>query len=165
MSDSDRLAALEAQVRELQDWMEIRRLKWRYVKCNDGGWPGKPMSHLGNMHELFVEDGVWDGRPLLPLKQGRAAIKEWIDTDLRAIPFAIHNVMLDCVDIDGDRAHGTWQFVILATLPDQQSVWMVGNYHEDYVRTQEGWRYQHVRAEVTRTWPQEKGWGAPLAAI
>ncbi|SCW77927.1 SnoaL-like domain-containing protein [Sphingobium faniae] len=160
MDLTGQVAALAAQVRALQDLMEIRRLKSQYVKCNDGGWPGRPTSHMGSMDELFVEDGIWDGRPALPMKAGRASIKDWVESELRAVPFAIHNVMNDFIEVDGDTARGTWQYVLMATMPDGEHLGFSGNYHETYVRTLEGWRFQTIRAETTRIWRQEQGWGA-----
>jgi len=58
------MSDLEANIRYLLDLEEIKKLKYRYCRYNDGGWYGQPLSHQGPSHELFTEDGIWDGSPI-----------------------------------------------------------------------------------------------------
>ena len=49
----------------MTDLEEIRMLKYRYCHYDDGGWHTQPLSHQGPLTDLFTEDGVWDGSPVV----------------------------------------------------------------------------------------------------
>lgn len=157
------LQALQARVRALEDIQEICRLKAGYPHHNDGGWAEKGPTHMGACAEDFVADGVWDGRPLAPLAQGRDAIRRMMQ-EFRATPFVIHYVMNPLIEVDGDTASGKWHALITMTWPDGSDRWVLGGYDEKYVRTPHGWRYQYMRFIVARSVPQDAGWGEITAA-
>jgi hypothetical protein len=163
MSNDDllnRLSRLEGEVRELRDKEEIRALKARYSHYVDGGWPNHGGSHMGPVHELFVEDGVWDASPGLPVARGREAIRR-IFVDLRSLPFAFHNAVSPMIEVRGDTATGHWHFIGASEMPDGACAWFLGTYEERYVRTRDGWRYQLMKYHAVRQAKRPQGWGPP----
>lgn len=149
---------LEQRVRILEDRDEIAKLKARYVNLNDGGWHGPTHRDPQAVADMFVEDGVWDGRPSTPLAEGRAAIRT-IFENFGVIPFVVHYVTNPIIDIDGDTATGHWHALVTMTVPGDQALWTLGYYIEDYVRTPGGWKFKTMRFDTAVTTPYELGWG------
>jgi hypothetical protein len=144
-ASSTEIADLQRELRRLDDIEAIRLLKYAYCRFNDGGWPDQGPSHMGPTADLFVEDGVWDGRPVAPRSEGRGAIRQMI-ADYRSLaPFAIHNVFNPEIEIDGDAATGRWKALIVSTLGDGRSALGFGEYRDEYVRTPGGWRFKSLR--------------------
>lgn len=149
---------IEERLQILEDREEIIRLKARYVNLNDGGWAGPTHSNPQAVAEMFVEDGIWDGRPTTGYAAGRQAIKELFDA-FQIVPFIVHYVTNPIIEIDGDRAKGHWHALVTMTMPDRQALWNLGLYHEEYIRTVEGWKFKTLRFETAATSPYELGWG------
>ena len=158
-----RLEELEARVRVVEDVQEICKLKARYTVNNDGGWPEQGPSHSGPALEDFTEDAVWDGRPFLPITQGREAIRK-TQIAHQTIPFVIHYVMNPIIDVDGDTASGRWHCLIPITSPEGEDRWLLGTYHEKYVRTAQGWKYTYIKFTAARAAPKAGGWGKAVGA-
>jgi hypothetical protein len=149
---------IEERLQILEDREEIIRLKARYVNLNDGGWTGPTHSNPQAVAEMFVEDGIWDGRPTTGYAVGRQAIKELFDA-FQIVPFIVHYVTNPIIEIDGDRAKGHWHALVTMTMPDRQALWNLGLYHEEYIRTVEGWKFKTLRFETAAISPYELGWG------
>ncbi len=156
-----RLEQMEARVRVVDDIQEICKLKARYCVNNDGGWPEQGPSHSGPALEDFVEDAIWDGRPFLPVTQGREAIRK-TQAEHQAIPFVMHCVMNPIITVDGDTASGRWSCIIPITSADGEDRLLLGTYHEKYVRTSQGWKYSYIKFTAARAAPKIGGWGAAV---
>lgn len=152
----DRLRALEGEVRVLRDREDIRQLKAKYCRYADGGWPEQGGTHRGPIHELFVEDGVWDASPGFAPARGREAIQK-VFQDMQTIPFVMHNALTPSIEMNGDEAEATWNLISCCEMP-QGSYLFLGQYHEKYVRTPEGWRYRLMRYLAIRQ-PSVFDWG------
>ena len=137
------MTELEAKIRYLTDLEEIRMLKYRYCRFNDGGWQGQPLSHQGPSHELFTEDGVWDGSPLV-VARGRDEIRRVFD-EFAKMQLAYHAVMNPIIEVDGDRAWGHWHLIGAGLPGDGGSILGVSAYEDEYVRTAEGWRIKLMK--------------------
>jgi hypothetical protein len=142
--------SLEADVRRLLDLEEIRLLKYKYCRYNDGGWPAQPLSHQGPSADLFTEDGVWDGRPVAPMAEGREAVRKLFQ-DFAALPFAYHAVTNPMIEIDGDVAHAHWHILTAGESPRGEASLSVLAYEDEYVRTPAGWRIKVMRVVWGRT--------------
>src|SRR3972149_1978007 len=103
--------ALHERLRELEDYRAIIELKHRYCNACDGGWD-RPTHNIEILSELFTEDAVWDGRPVLPLAEGWAAILGTMQEFRDSFPFIIHNVMNPVIAITGDLARGHWHAIL-----------------------------------------------------
>lgn len=148
------LDAIERRVTELEDLEAIRQLKARYCAACDDNYDADAIA------ALFTEDGVWDGAGFGRF-EGRAAIREFFRTVPRRMAFAIHQVMNPIIEIDGERARGTWYLLSPCTLRRQggeRAYWMAAVYHDEYVKLGGGWLIKSLRGE-SRLWaPYERGW-------
>ena len=149
--------SLEERIRILEDQQEIVKLKARYVNWNDGGGKGPTHTNPQAVADMFVEDGVWDGRPSTGYAQGRAEIKKLFET-FGAVPFIVHYVTNPIIEVNGDTATGNWHALVTMTVPGDQALWSLGLYLEEYVRTPEGWKFKSLRFESAANSSYELGW-------
>ena len=156
----------EEDVRRLLDLEEIKSLKYRYCHYNDGGWPTQPRSHQGPSVDLFTEDGVWDGRPVLPIAQGQAELRDLFGRFASMFPMAYHAVMNPLIEIDGDTAHAHWHIMSAGESPKGRASLSISTYEDDYVRTPSGWRVRRMRLVAGRSTVLPNSWRnvADLAA-
>lgn len=148
---------LEQRVQVLEDREAIIKLKAAYVNYNDGGWNGPTHTNPRAVADMFVEDGVWDGRPGSGYAQGRADIIKLFE-GFGVVPFIVHYVTNPLIEIDGDSATGHWHALVTMTMPGQNALWVLGLYKEEYVRTGAGWKFKTLRFESAATSPYELGW-------
>jgi SnoaL-like domain len=151
------LINLERRLRVLEDREEIRELKAKYCRFNDGGWPEQGASHMGPVADLFVEDAVWDFRPYMPLAVGRDAIRQSV-VGGQVVPFAMHYISNAEIFVDGDSGRGTWKLFEPLIMPDLADKLLLGIYQETYARTPEGWRFKSIRFTAVRVAQCDKGW-------
>jgi hypothetical protein len=151
------LINLERRLRVLEDREEIRELKAQYCRFGDGGWPEQGATHMGPAADLFVEDGVWDFRPYMPLAVGRDAIRQ-LYVGTRVIPFVMHYISNAEIFVDGDSGRGTWKLFEPIIMPDLEEKLVLGVYQEAYARTPAGWRFKSIRFTAVRAVQCDKGW-------
>ena len=156
MSDS----SLEARIRRLEDIHELEKLKARYAAFCDDDYAQDGIA------SLFTEDGVWDGGPM-GRYDGREAIREFFATSDQVVPFAIHHVTNPILEIDGDRATGSWYLWQPCTFAEgNQALWMAGRYDDVYRREGDRWLFAHVTITLRTLSPYEQGWAAvPMVEI
>jgi hypothetical protein len=150
MSASD----LEKRITTLEDIEAIKKLKARYCAvCDDDHNPDR-------ITTLFADDGIWEGGGF-GKAQGHAAIRELFQGFQKLISFSQHNVMNPIIEVDGDRAKGTWYFLGPFTFREKNDArWIIATYEDDYVKINGEWKYQHLRAIIRAMAPYEKGWAA-----
>lgn len=144
---------------QLNDIEEIKILKHRYIRYGD-------IRDWEKWAELFVDDYVCvvEGVPRMsrddPTTLTQRGIKEiarhW-ETELAVIP-AIHRVYMPEITLTGPTtATGIWGLNDVVYMPTNRfEGW--GHYHEQYVKVDGVWRYQHVkitRLRVEETWYDE----------
>ena len=145
-------ADLAARVRRLEDIEAIRRLKARYCFACDDGYD------VETLVELFTEDAVWDGGAL-GVAVGLEKIRRFFERTPEVMPFAVHMVMNPRIEIDGDTATGAWYLFQAATYaPDGTALWGSARYDEDYVRTDDGWKFKSLRLTSHFWTPFDQGW-------
>ena len=140
--------SLEQRIQKLEDTEAIRRLKGYYCKYVDGGWDKK--THDGDsLATLFTEDAVMEfvndpsgGRGAR--YEGREAIRTNINKASLA-SYASHNMCGELIEVNGDTATGIWHAMNYLTWPHASYVTTI-IYHEDYIRTAEGWKISNLRA-------------------
>ncbi len=149
--DADELAR---NVRLLLDIEAIKTLKHQYCAyCDDNYNPD-------GIADLFVEDAVWDGGQLGRCV-GREAIRGFFRGAPRFLSFAIHQVMNPIIKVDGDRATGEWKLLQPCTREGKdgpRAMWLAANYHDQYVRTAAGWKYQNLKVDTLFFAPHDEGW-------
>lgn len=137
----------------LESEAAIRRLMAEYLDARDMGTASG--THIAG---LFSADGIWEGvgrlAQVLGSHQGRDAIERRFSAPL---PFTVHFLTNESITVNGDTAVGTWRF-LQATVYQGQAVWVGGGYHNDFVRVQGQWKFQHVRIDAMFVTPYEDGW-------
>lgn len=124
------------------------RLIAQYARFVDSG-------EAARVAELFTEDGVWESPEVR--MNGRAEIAKGFmrrqeQTD-RVSRHVCTNVLIDVVT--PDEAESTCVFTLYradgiepGSIARTTTPAMVGDYVDRFVRTPEGWRFSHRRAEV-----------------
>jgi hypothetical protein len=128
---------------------EIRRLKYRYLRCVD-------LKLWDDLAETLTTDAVADygtpvyGKPLL--LTGREAIVKFMRDALGGAITTVHLAGQPEIDIDGDSATGTWAFEDTVIASEHKTVIQGAAFYEDtYARGEDGvWRIS--RTGYTRTY-------------
>jgi len=151
------LGALIRRLQELEDIMEISRLKAAYCEAVDGGWDRR--THNGEaVASLFVDDGVWDAGRIGGRGEGRDGIVRIIDS-FQQMPFAFHRVTNPDIRINGDEATGKWHVIAYLSQPDGTPVMFMGTYRDKFVRTPRGWKFKHLGGAAAYYTSLREGWG------
>jgi hypothetical protein len=167
MSDPVELArrvdALERRLRAVEDVEAICRLKARYGQLVDarydrsGAKSGPELESLARqIAELFSDDAVWDGGAGLGECRGREAIAARFRAP--TLRFSWHYFVKPHIEVDGDRAHGSWDILAPCTSPDGTPMWMAGVEDDRYVRRDGVWLHQSMKLRVVFMAPHAKGW-------
>jgi ketosteroid isomerase-like protein len=144
---------LEQRITRIEDLEAIKQLKARYCEiCDDDHNPDRITS-------VFAEDAIWEGRGIAKAK-GHAEIRALFESFQKMMSFTQHMTMNPIIDVDGDRAQGTWYFFGTFTFYEgNQAKWQSARYHEDYVKLDGAWKIQHLRVKgPTMSADYEKGW-------
>jgi hypothetical protein len=146
------IADLERRVTIQEDIEAIKQLKARYCAvCDDD-------HNTEKITTLFVEDGIWEGADL-GSHQGHDAIRALFQSFKERISFSQHNVMNPIIEVNGDRATGTWYLLGPFTFrKGNRAIWLAARYDDDYVKVNGEWKFQHLRATGRMAAPYEKGW-------
>ncbi len=143
---------LEARIQRLEDIEALKQLKARYAAHCDDDY------NADELALLFTADAVWDGG-ILGRFVGREAIREFFGSADKAVPFAIHHVTNPILEIEGDRATGSWYLWQPCTFAEgNQGLWMAGRYNDVYRRESGKWHFEHVSIELRMLSPYEAGW-------
>lgn len=152
----------DKQVAEKVLWLidleEIKQLKARYAAACDDGYDA------GAIAALFTDDAVWDGG-MMGHAETRDGIRAFFENASSVVSFAVHGIGNPIIEIDGDQAVGQWylhQPMIIKG--GDASFWFCAVYHDRYVRTAEGWKFQHVKVDARAFTPYEQGFGKQLMA-
>jgi ketosteroid isomerase-like protein len=146
------LEELERRIKALEDVEEIKRLKRRYCAYCDDNYDADALAGL------FTEDAVWDGG-IRGKSVGREEIRRFFKDAPQRLPFAIHMVLNPIIEVDGDRAEGTWYLFQPCTFADgNRAMWGAARYDEVYVRVDGEWKFQSLKL-TSRFWtPFDEGW-------
>ncbi len=152
----------EQQVQDRLLWLadieEIKQLKARYALACDNEYDPAALA------DLFTEDAVWDG-DFMGRAETREGIRAFFTVASTIVAFAVHGVSNPLIEVAGDTAKGRWYLHQPMVLKgDGSCFWFCAQYEDDYVRTSNGWKFQHVRVKPRAFTPFEKGFGKVLMA-
>lgn len=146
------LEDLERRVKVLEDIEDIKRLKHRYCAYCDDQYDADALA------DLFVEDAVWDGGTR-GVNNGRDQIRGFFKRAPQRLPFAIHMVLNPIIEVNGDRAKGTWYLFQPCTYAEgNRAVWGSARYDEEYVRVNGEWKFKHLKLTSHFWTPFNEGW-------
>ena len=149
MSDS-----LERRIDRLESIEAIKKLKHVYMNyCDLGYSPDKLCS-------LFTDDAVWTSRDF-GHHVGRAALGAFWGGISARIVFAAHLAMNSIIDVDNDKATGSWRILMPCTMVEagkKISRWMVGDYVEEYVRRNGIWLFSKIDYVNNFNVPFDQSW-------
>jgi hypothetical protein len=128
--------AIEDRVQRLEDRDELKELRYEYARCLDD-------EAFGEWVDLFVPDAECDyeGWGEVSGHDELSAFAEEVD---EAFEYTAHLMLHPQISVDGDRAEGTWYTVIRYALSEGRGGWRQGRYHDTYVRTDAGWKFETV---------------------
>lgn len=133
--------AIEKQLQRLQDLEDIRTLRSRYAygaNILDG-----QSGDIGMFAALFASDGTFDVG--MGVATGPAEIEAMMKELTTQWQCAMHYMLNPLIELDGDRASGTFTGLFAFTSKENPSPIFLSNIYSDtYVRTPEGWRFQSV---------------------
>jgi hypothetical protein len=160
-----RIEDLTRRLQAAEDVQAIQNLKARYGALADRRYTRRgprPQSEIDGIareiSELFTEDGVWDGGKALGLATGREEIRKRFAEP--TLSFSWHYFVQPEIQVDGDRAEGTWNILAPCTSLDGQAMWMAGSEKDEYVRTGGEWLHQRMGLSVVFLAPHDVGWAA-----
>lgn len=132
--NEDRIAALEARLRHLEDLAEITQLVAAYGPLVDGG-------HAEQVAALWTDDGVYDVEGYY--MADRSAIEEMVRSDAHQGLInegCSHFLGPAQVRIDGDTAVAVCESVLMVRRGERIFPARIGVNRFDLVRTEDGWR-------------------------
>src|SRR3982074_1333176 len=121
-------AELEKRLTVLQDIEAIKRLKAEYCDiCDDA-------HNQDRIVAIFAEDGIWEGKGLWRA-QGHADIRKLAKSFAERISFSQHNVFNPRIEVNGNAAHGRWNFLGPYTFrKGNRQIWLAAFYEDDFVK-------------------------------
>ena len=140
----------------LADIEEIKQLKARYAAACDDNYDADAIA------VMFTEDAVWDGG-MMGYAKTREGIRRFFENAPNVVEFAVHGIGNPLIEINGDRATGQWYLHQPMTLKEGDACfWFCAVYRDEYVRTEDGWKFQNVKVEARAFTPYEEGFGKQL---
>jgi hypothetical protein len=145
------IAQLEQRLTRLEDIEAIKQLKARYCAIADED------HNPDKITTLFVQDGIWEGG--FGTAQGHEAIRQLFQRAQQHFSFSHHMVMNPIIEVEGNRAKGTWYvFGLFTVRENNEARWRAVCYEDDYVKVNGEWKYQHLRVHGRMSASYEKGW-------
>lgn len=140
---------LEKRITRLEDIEAIKQLKARYCEiCDDFHNPDR-------ITTIFAEDGIWESEEF-GTARGHDEIRELFKKFRQLFSFTQHNIMNPIIEVNGNRARGTWYFHGNHTYRENgESNLFACRYEDDYVKINGEWKYQHLRLYLRMTSPNQ----------
>ena len=144
MSD-DRIAALEARVRELEDVRAIKDLFFNFHYACTGGFTGKQAGRMEAL-DFLTDDATIEVLGLHEPGKGPRGRKEYTEYwdyyygDAGPLPFVFQTSVNEKVVLDGDAAVGYSNMLMMVGFREGKPLMGLSQRINDYVRTGDGWK-------------------------
>ena len=110
---------LEDRIKRLEDIEEIKQLKALYCEiCDDDHNPDRIVT-------IFTADGIWEGKGI-GKANGHQEIRQLFESFKKMMSFSQHMTMNPRIRVNGDRATGTWYFLV--RLPSEMATRQSGRH-------------------------------------
>ena len=144
---------LEARIRKIEDIHEIKNLEARYVYLVD-------TLQIDKLPDLFADIFTIDFGHLGTFNTKEAFV-DFLNGARTNTSMMRHQEMTPLIEVDGDKATGTWYLFGLFThvMPQGEVAnWMQGRLDNEYVRVDGKWKYSVRKFTFTLHTPYEDGW-------
>ena len=144
---------LEARISKVEAIQEIKNLQARYAYLIDTKQGGK-------VPDLFADNFIAEYDYMGTYKT-KAELGGFLTAAGGAAPLFIHQMLTPLIELDGDKAKGTWYLFALFTVTYPEGPvggWAQGKYENDYVKEDGKWKFKHLRFKFTLQTPYEDGW-------
>lgn len=130
-------ASTTLDVAQVADIVAIRQLTHDYAWAVDN-------ADLDALMKLFTEDAEWDTTAFgMGVERGHAALRTFFTGLINNTTSRCHMAMNHRIDVTGDTASATVYLHAFVTMrQDGRRDESVGYYADDYVRTDEGWKFR-----------------------
>jgi len=143
---------LNKRIAVLEDIEAIKKLKARYCYLADAGIKGD-ISKMDELMTYFADDAWIDfGTADSPdVHKGKEAVSRFYKVNVcDALSYSAHLVANPIIEVDGDKARGSWYVFVPCTLREADSAsWLSGKYEDGYVKINGQWKWTSIifRAE------------------
>jgi ketosteroid isomerase-like protein len=136
---------LEKRIGVLEDLEEIRKLQRQYMYWLDA-------HEFDKVVGCFTEDAVAKMRNNAPCK-GKKEIADLYKTPGKGMENHAHFVGQSIISLDGDRATGYWNVLILFSEPVH---WVQGRNECEYVKENGNWKFRKLKFRRIKVAPPAK---------
>ena len=145
----ERLATLEAQVRQLTDAESIRRLRFRYHECVNE-------TKLAEIPDLFTDDGDLDFG-YLGKARGKAELKRFFDALPKLLSFVKQFIHNHVVEVQGNHGQG-FSYLEAKSVSKGESFLVAARYDDEYEKVNGEWKFKKMHLTPYFTVPHHEGW-------
>ncbi|MFZ0664426.1 MAG: nuclear transport factor 2 family protein [Acidimicrobiales bacterium] len=156
------ISTLRERVERTEAVLAVQRLKAEYGELVDRRFSlGKVVDPdvlngiVAMIVDLFVEDAVWDGGPVLGIATGRDQIAERLRKP--TLTFSRHLFVKPRITVQCPVATARWDLLCPCKTPDGRSWWMCGFEDDEYRLEQGVWR--HSKMKLTSVFMSRAGEG------
>jgi len=149
---------MERRIQALEDIESIRKLKALYCDLADGGIAGDAAMY-DRLVARFV-DGGWVDFEGFGVHKGKEALGRFFKELVHSLwSYAAHMAVNPVIEVDGERATGTWLVLVACTTrATNRAVWVQGKYDEEYVKVGGEWMWRSIRFTPDYFTPFDEGW-------
>ena len=143
--------SLEERIKVLEDIEEIKKVKKTNCYCCDE-------KNLEGVMGIFAKECTADYGPFGKCNT-RKEVRTFFENIYKTLPFFIHMITNDMIEVKGDKANAKWYFNVPSThQPTNQAIWILGTYDEDYVREDGKWKCSRMDCIFHYVTPYDQGW-------
>ena len=96
--------------------------------------------------DTWADDGAW--QLMGQTSSGREAVVERWNQLMAGFSFVLQTPNFGVIELSGDSATGRWYVTEQLRGKDDSVLLTMGVYHDEYTRTQQGWRFQQRRFDA-----------------
>lgn len=155
MTETIDLTALAERVQRLEDAEAIERLMSRYGECVDNNYD------LVGMEAILTPDLHWESNAFGSYRD-RAEYLEGQRQIAKGVEWAFHSMAPVRVDVEGDRATGTFYLLMLATFRTTDGgkvpIILSARYDNTFRQTADRWQCDQMKVEFHQVSVLTRGW-------
>ncbi len=144
---------LEARIRKIEDIQDINNLQAKYAYLVD-------TSQMDKVLDLFADNFIAEFDRIGTFKT-KAELLEFLNSAAAGTTMMNHQMMTPYIEVDGDKAIGTWYLFgpfTFITPQGETANWIQGKYSNEFVRVAGKWKLSHLRFKFNFQSSYEDGW-------